>query len=148
MPVRQVQPYLFFGGRAEEAIDYYQRVLGAVVEAKIRFSENPEPPPPGVLPPGTDDKIMHASLKIGDATIMISDGMASGKPNFDGISLTLEVDSVAEVDRLFAALEKDGKVEMPLSKTFFSPRFGGVADKFGVSWMVIANAEGQAAAAA
>ena len=147
MPVKQIQPYLFFGGRAAEAIDYYQRVLGAVVEMKMRFDENPDAPPPGVLPPDSGDKIMHASLKIGDGTIMISDGMNAGKPNFDGISLTIEVASAAEADRIFSALAQDGKVEMPIGKTFFSPRFGGVADKFGVSWMVIASPEEQAAAA-
>ena len=147
MKVQQIQPYLFFEGRAEEAIEYYKRVLGAEVEMLMRNKENPDNPPPEFLPPNSADKIMHASLKIGDATLMISDGMCSGKPNFKGVSLTISVPTAAEADRVFNALSEGGKVEMPIGKTFFSPRFGGVADRFGVSWMVIADPQAQAAAA-
>jgi PhnB protein len=147
MTIQQIQPYLFFEGRAEEAIEYYKRTLGAEVEMAMRYKENPDNPPPEMMPPNSADKIMHASLKIGGAVLMLSDGMCSGKPNFSGVSLTLSVPSAAEADRAFDALKKDGKVEMPMAKTFFSPRFGAVADKFGVSWMVIAEPEAQAEAA-
>jgi PhnB protein len=147
MQVKQIQPYLFFGGRADEAISYYQRVLGAEVEMKMKFNETPDAGPGG-MPGDWADKIMHASLKIGSATLMLSDGMPGTKPSFAGISITAEVPTAAEADRVFSALEKDGKVEMPMGATFFSPRFGAVADKFGVSWMVIASSPDQAAAAA
>jgi PhnB protein len=133
----QVQPYLFFEGRTEEAIEFYKKVLGAKVENFMRFKENPDTPPPGMVPAGSDDKVMHSSFRIGDALVMASDGMCSGKPSFQGFSLTLEARDEAEADRLFAALAEGGEVQMPLAKTFFSPRFGMVADRFGVSWMVI-----------
>ena len=132
----QVQPYLFFDGRCEEAIAFYQSALGAKVEMLMRFRENPDPQP-GMCPPGSEEKVMHASLRIGEAVVMCSDGMAGGKPEFKGFSLSLDARDAAEADRLFAALGKGGKVVMPMAKTFFSPRFGMVADPFGVVWMVI-----------
>jgi PhnB protein len=135
----KLEPYLFFEGRAEEAIEFYKRALGAEVTAMFRMDESPEPPPPGMLPPGSEKKIMHANLKVGDMMMMISDGMASGKPDFKGISLSLSGLTVAETDRIFAALSEGGNVRMPLGKTFFSPRFGMVADRFGVGWMVMAD---------
>ena len=133
----QVQPYLFFDGRCEEAIEFYRRVLSAEVTMLMRFKDSPEPAPPGMHPPGSENKIMHASLRIGEATVMASDGRCMGKPSFQGFSLSLDVPSEAEADRLFAALGEGGQVQMPLGKTFFSPRFGMVADRFGVSWMII-----------
>jgi len=133
----QIQPYLFFDGRAEEAIEFYKRALGAKVEMLMRFRESPEPPPPGMVPPGSENKVMHATLTVGGATLMASDGNCAGKPSFTGFSLSLDAKDEAEADRLFAALAEGGQVQMPLSKTFFSPRFGMVADRFGVSWMVI-----------
>ena len=134
----QVQPYLFFDGRCEEAIEFYRGALGAEVEMLMRFKESPEP---GQLPPGTDlDKVMHSSLRIGDATILASDGRCRGKPSFQGFSLVLTASDEAEADRLFNALADSGEVQMPLGKTFFSPRFGVVADRFGVSWMIIVAA--------
>ena len=131
-----VQPYLFFDGRAEEAIEFYRSALGAEVESLMRYKESPEPPPPGMVPPGSDNKIMHASFRIGDTTVMASDGNCKGKPTFQGFSLSLTVADEAAADRAFAALGKGGQVQTPLAKTFFSPRFGMVADRFGVSWMV------------
>ena len=136
----RVEPYLFFEGRCEEAIEFYRRALGAEVTALMRFKDSPEPPPPGKVPPGSDNKVMHANFRIGDTTVMASDGMCSGKPSFQGISLSLDAASDAEAERLFAALADGGQVQMPLTKTFFASRFGMVADRFGVSWMVIAAA--------
>ena len=133
----KVQPYLMFDGRCEEALDFYKKALGAKVGMMMRFKENPEPPGAGCGPPaGSGEKIMHASFHIGDAMIMASDGMCTGKPNFQGISLSLNPKTPAEAEKLFTALSEGGQVQMPLAKTFFSPSFGMVADKFGVSWMV------------
>ena len=133
----KVQPYLFLDGRCEEAIAFYREALGAEVLALMRFRDSPDPPPPGMIPPGSEDKVMHASLRIGETLVMVSDGMGTGTPEFKGVSLALDVTSEAEADRLFNALGEGGKVEMPIGKTFFSPRFGVVSDRFGVSWMVV-----------
>jgi PhnB protein len=133
---RQLQPYLFFDGRCEEAIEFYKGALGAKIDTLMRFKDNPEPQP-GMCPPGSENKVMHAAMRIGETVVMCSDGMAGGKPEFKGFSLSVNAADAAEADRLFAALGKGGQVQMPLSKTFFSPRFGMVADRFGVSWMVI-----------
>jgi PhnB protein len=133
----QVQPYLFFEGCCEEAIEFYKGALGAKVEMLMRIKESPEPPRPGMVPPGSGDKVMHATFRIGDTTVMASDGRCQGKPSFQGFSLSLNAKDEAEAERLFAALGKGGQVRMPMSKTFFSPRFGMVADRFGVSWMII-----------
>jgi PhnB protein len=102
----------------------------------MRFKESPEPPQPGMVPPGSEDKVMHASFRVGDSTIMASDGHCQGKPDFQGFSLSLTVPNDAEADRLFNALADGGKVQMPLTKTFFSSRFGMLADRFGVGWMI------------
>jgi len=134
----QVQPYLFFDGRCEEALEFYKKALGAEVEMLLRFKDSPEPPQPGMCPPGSDDKVMHASFRVGDTQVMASDGRCQGKPAFQGFALTITAKSEAEADKLFNALGAGGQVQMPLAKTFFSPRFGMVADKFGVGWMVIA----------
>ena len=130
----QVQPYLFFEGRCEEALEFYRRALGAEITMLMRFKDAPEKPPAAA--PGTENKVMHASFRIGDATLMASDGRCQGKPSFQGFSLSLTPKSEAEAERLFNALADGGQVQMPLGKTFFSPRFGVVADKFGVGWMV------------
>jgi PhnB protein len=132
----QVQPYLFFDGRCEEALEFYKETLGAKVEMIMRNKESPEPTP-GMLPPGSEDKVMHALFRVGDTPIMASDGFAKGQPRFEGFSLSLTVADEAEADRVFKALADGGEVRMPLGKTFFSPRFGMVADKFGLGWMVI-----------
>jgi len=133
----QVQPYLNFNGRCEEAIEFYKRAIGAKVEMLMRNKECPEPAPPGCHPPGSEDKVMHASLKIGDSVVMATDGRLDGPPAFKGISLTLTVPDAASADRAFAALTEGGQVHMPLGKTFFSPRFGMGEDRFGLSWMII-----------
>jgi PhnB protein len=134
-----VQPYLFFDGRCEEALDFYKKALGAKVEMMMRFKEAPEQSsdPNACGPGGNGDKVMHAVFKIGDSTIMASDGHCAGKPEFKGFSLSLPAKDEAEADKLFGTLSDGGQVQLPLTKTFFSPRFGMVADKFGVGWMVI-----------
>jgi len=133
----QVQPYLFFEGRCEEAVNFYVKALGAKVETLMRMKDSPEPPQPGMCPPGSDNKIMHAALRIGGTVVMASDGRCSGKSSFQGFSLSLDAKSEADAKKMFAALSDGGEVRMPLGKTFFSPCFGMVADRFGVAWMVI-----------
>lgn len=131
-----VQPYLFFNGNCEEAVEFYRKALGAEVQMTMRYKESPEPPPPGRVPPGYENKIMHTSFRIGQTTIMASDGCSEEKSKFEGFSLALSVATEAEADRAFAALSAGGKVEMPLTKTFWSPRFGMLEDRFGIGWMV------------
>jgi PhnB protein len=132
----QIQPYLFFDGRAEEAVEFYRRVVGAEVVMMMRHKDSPDPPPPGMVPPGSENKVMHMALRIGDTMVLGSDGKCQGKPNFQGFALSLTVANEAEADRLFKGLADGGQVQMPLAKTFFSPRFGMVADRFGILWMV------------
>ena len=132
----QIQPYLNFDGRCEEAINFYKKALGAELTMLMRYSETPDSPPPGMVPPGSENKVCHAAFRIGESTVMASDGGCRGKSDFQGITLNLSVASEAEADRAFAALAEGGKVTMPLMKTFFSPRFGMVQDRFGVSWMI------------
>jgi PhnB protein len=135
-----VQSYLFFDGRCEEAIDFYRNALGAEVTMLMRYKDSPEPPPPGMVPPGSENKVMHASFKIGDTLVMASDGHCQGKPSFQGFSLSLTVANEAEAERTFAALANGGQIQVPLAKSFFSPRFGMVTDRFGVPWMVLVAA--------
>jgi PhnB protein len=142
-----IQPYLTFGGRCQEAVDFYREALGAEVQMLMRFKEAPDQPPPGMVPDNWGDKIMHVSFKIGDAVLMASDGCASSEKNFQGFSLSVTAANEAEADRKFAALSKNGQVTMPLGKTFFAKRFGMLVDRFGVSWMVIVPAEANALAA-
>ncbi len=132
-----VEPYLFFEGRCKDALDFYTRALGAKVEMMMRYSESPEAPPPGKLPPGSEQKVMHAVLRIGDARVLASDGLCSGKPDFGGFSLCLTASKEADAKRMFNALADGGQVQMPLSKTFYSPCFGMVTDRFGIGWMIL-----------
>ena len=132
---RIVQPYLFFNGRCEEAIAFYRQALGAEVQIMMRYKESPEPHPPGMLPAGWESKVMHCSLRVGETVVMASDGCGE-KTSFDGFSLSLGVRNEAEADRAFAALADGGQVQMPLTKTFWSARFGMLQDRFGVGWMV------------
>ena len=131
----KVEVYLFLNGRCEEAIAFYQKAIGAKVEMLLRFKESPEPCPEGTLPAGWENKVMHSSLRIGDTIVMASDGCGESK-GFEGFSLSLTVANEAEVDRAFAALGEGGKVTMPPGKTFWSPRFGMLQDRFGVGWMI------------
>jgi PhnB protein len=130
-----VQPYLFFGGRCEEALKFYQTALGVEVAELMRFKESPEPPPPGMVGPDWSEKVMHATFRIGETELMASDG-CEGDSSFAGFSLSITVESEMEADRVFSALAEGGKINMPLARTFYSPRFGMVTDRFGVSWMV------------
>jgi PhnB protein len=134
----QVQTYIHFDGRCEEAIEFYRRALGAEVTFLMRFKDSPEP---DKAPPGSANKVMHASFRIGDANLMASD---CGPPSFQGFSLSITPPTEAQAERLFAALADGGQVKMPLTKTFFSPKFGMLTDRFGVSWMIhVAGAEMQ-----
>jgi len=135
-PLPQIQPYLFFEGHCEEALAYYRRVLGAEVTALMRYKDSPEPPEPGMLPPDSGNKVMHAEFRVGGATVLASDGHSTGLPNFQGFALTLLVRTAADAEKCFSGLAGGGEVRMPLAKTFFSERFGMVTDRFGVLWMV------------
>lgn len=133
-----VQPYLFFDGRCEEAIEFYKSALDAQVGMLMRFKDSPEPHRPEGQPPGSENKVMHAQLSIGQTVLLMSDGRSNaGKPRFDGFALSLAVATEAEAEQRFAALSVGGKVLMPPAKTFFSPRFGMVEDRFGMMWMVL-----------
>lgn len=136
----EIQPYLFFEGRCEEALMFYRDVLGAEITQLMRYSDSPAPPPPGMLPPGSENRIMHASMRIGDSTVMVSDGNCSGTTGFNGFSLALNAASDAEAERLFAALADGGQIRMPMAPTFFSSRFGMLADRYGLGWMVLVPA--------
>ncbi len=129
----KVETYLFFEGRCEEALEFYRKALGAEVTMLARFKESPEPE---MCQSGAEDKVMHASLRIGNTTVMASDGRCEGHPAFKGFSLSISLTDEVEAEHIFAALSDGGQVEMPLTKTFWSPRFGMVADRFGVSWMI------------
>lgn len=139
----RVQPYLQFDGRCEEALDFYHKALGAEVMTLMRFKDAPRngstSEGSASAPLETGNKIMHVSFRIGDSTILASDGLCQGNPSFKGVSLTLHADDASEAERLFSTLSKEGQIQMPMTTTFFAPRFGMVADRFGVSWMIIAD---------
>jgi PhnB protein len=130
-----IEPYLFFGGKCEEAVAFYKKALGAEVLMMMRYKDSPEPHPEGMLPPGFENKVMHTTLRIGKSNVMASDGCGESA-SFAGFSLSIAVQTEAEADRAFAALSEGGSVMMPLAKTFWSPKFGMLTDKFGVGWMV------------
>ena len=131
-----VQPYLFFEGRCDEALDFYTKALGTRVDMLMRNREAPEPPPPGMLPPGSEDKVMHASFRVGGTEVMLSDGRCSGNAKFDGFALSIEAVDEGDARRKFDAMVAGGEVTMPLGKTFWSPCFGMLKDRFGVHWMI------------
>ncbi|MDM0045229.1 VOC family protein [Variovorax dokdonensis] len=143
----QVQPYLMFDGRTDEALAFYKKVLSAEVTMLMRFKENPDAGKPGAEgcgPGGMDidpEKVMHCEFKIGSTALLASDGMCTGKPQFQGVSFALSAPDVAKAEQWFGALGEGGQVQMPMAQTFFSERFGMVADKFGVSWMVLVESK-------
>jgi PhnB protein len=139
MTTTKVEPYLFFGGRCAEALEFYRTALGAQVDFVMLYKDSPERLPPGMIPPGFENKIMHASFRIGETLFMASDGCKEGQI-FDGFALSLDVANAAEADRAFAALSAGGQVKMPLTKTFWSPRFGMLTDRFGIGWMISVRA--------
>jgi PhnB protein len=129
---------MHFNGCCEEALKFYGKVLGAEATFLMRYKDSPDPQSKACMAPGTEDKIMHANVKIRDTEIMMSDGQCLGElPKFDGVTLTLNV-SAAEADTIFNALSEGGKVQLPICETFFADKFGMVADKFNVPWMVLA----------
>ena len=132
----QIEPYLFFDGRTEEALEFYQKKLGAKVDFLMRYKDNPDPK---YNPPGSDEKVMHSLFRIGDTPLMASDGNCQGKANFQGFALTLNAADAAEAKQRFEALADGGQVQMALNETFFARSFGMVADRFGVNWMVMAE---------
>ena len=132
----QFSTYLCFDGRGEEAAAFHQQAIGAELVYLMRYSGSPDPHPPGMVPPGFENKVMHMTLKIGDNTVMAADDCA-GHPKFQGFSLAAK----AGADKLFAALGDGGSVTMPLTKTFFAPNFGMLTDRFGMGWMVLVGAE-------
>jgi len=131
-----IETYLFFNGECEEALDFYAKSLGAEIQMKMRFNESPQPPPPGMVPPGWENKICHASFRIGQSRVMASDACSDSKDSFRSFSLSITAPNEAEAKRMFDALAVGGSVRMPLSKTFYSPCFGMVADRFGLGWMI------------
>ena len=136
---RKIQPYLFFEGRCEEALEFYRKALSAEIENVMRFKESPDQKN---IPPGSGEKIMHCTFRIGESHLMASDGKSQGPAKFQGFSLSLTAADPADAERLFKALSEGGQVQMPLTETFFSPRFGMVADRFGVSWMIVTMPDG------
>lgn len=132
----QLRPYLYFSGRCDEAIEFYKRAIGAKVDMLMRFNESPDAIPEGMLQEGFEDKVMHVTFRIGNTEVLASDG-CDDKSTFEGFRLALTVSSESDADRIFAALSEGGSVDMPLTKTFWSPRYGMVTDKFNVGWMVM-----------
>ena len=130
----QVEPYLFFDGRCEEALEFYKEAVGAKVGMLMRFADAPDK---SMMTPGTENKVMHAQMQIGAAKVLASDGRCKGAPSFQGFALTISAKDEAEAGKLFGALGAGGQVTMPLTKTFFSPSFGMLTDKFGVGWIVL-----------
>lgn len=131
-----VQPYLFFEGRAAEALEFYTKALATKPTMVLRYRDAPEAPPPGKLPPGSEDKVMHASFRVGDTEVMLSDGFCSGQPSFAGFALSIGARDEADARRTFDAMADGGEVTMPLGATFWSPCFGMLTDRFGVGWMI------------
>jgi PhnB protein len=134
----RVQPYLVFDGRCEEALTFYKSALGAEILSLMRFKDSPLPADLDGRPPDCGDKIMNASFRLGDSLLMASDGRCGGKPEFKGVSLSISLADAEQADQIFAALAQGGAVLMPMTETFFAQRFGMVADRFGLSWLVLA----------
>jgi PhnB protein len=130
----QVEPYLNFDGRCEEALQFYKNAVGAKVTMLMRFKDSPDQ---SMISPGSENKVMHSAVQLGDSTVLMSDGRCTGKANFHGIALAISTKTEAEADKIFNGLADGGQVNMPMAKTFFSPKFGMLADKFGVGWMVL-----------
>jgi PhnB protein len=131
-----VEPYLFFEGCCEEALEFYRRAIGAEIQSVQRFGDSPESSAAGHLPPGSENKVMHAMFRVGDTTVLASDGRSRGSSQFQGFALSITVADASEADRLFLGLSAGGTIVMPLTETFYSPRFGMVTDRFGVLWMI------------
>lgn len=135
----EIQPYLFFEGRCEEAIEFYRRAVGAEVKMLMRYKDSPEP---GTTPPELGDKVLHAEIRVGGSTVLFSDGRCTGPAKFEGFALSLTVRDATAAERYFHALADGGQVQMPMAKTFFSERFGMATDRFGVLWMIYVAPQG------
>jgi PhnB protein len=133
----RVEPYLYFQGRCEEAIEFYRRAIDADGEVVARFGDMPE----SQAPPGAGAKVAHAVLRFGDTTVLASDGPGGGGAEFNGFSLSLTASDDADAERLFAALADGGRIQVPMASTPFASRLGLVADRFGVPWMVVSQAQ-------
>jgi len=136
----QVEPYLFFNGRCEEAVKFYTKAIGATDVELLRFKDAPERPPPGAVPAGFENKVMHGTFRIGETMVMVSDGHQEAPAAFQGFGLAITVATEADARRVFNGLTDGGTVVQPLGKTFFSPGFGMVTDRFGVLWMIVTMA--------
>ncbi|MGV3740757.1 MAG: VOC family protein [Burkholderiaceae bacterium] len=141
MSATPIQPYLMFGGRCQEALDFYARAVGAQVDMIMLFRDSPDPTPPGMLPPGFENKVMHSAFRIGGNTIMASDGCTEESTPFRGFSLSYTVQTEDDAHRIFNALAEGGQVQMALTKTFWSPCFGMLSDRFGIAWMIMVPGE-------
>ncbi|CAN5301473.1 VOC family protein [soil metagenome] len=137
----QTNPYLFFDGRCEEALDFYKRTVGAEVTMMMKYKDAPAEAKANMTP-GSEDKVMHAALRIGENSVMASDGHCTGHPEFKGFALSLMTKEPDKADTLFKKLAEGGQVQVPMTKTFFAERFGMLADKFGVNWMVLGGSTG------
>lgn len=138
-----VQTYLHFDGRCEEALEFYGKALGAKTGMLLRYKDSPEPAPPGMVPPGWDNKVMHSEFRIGDSVVMASDDCTGKESSHQGFQLSITVANEDEAERRFAALSAGGQVRLPLTKTFFSPRFGMLTDRYGIAWMVMVPSPGR-----
>ena len=130
----KVQAYISFGGRCEEALEFYKKSIAAEVTSLMRWKDSPDAAMKS--PPGYEEKVMNSAFRIGDTQLMADDGMGRKEAEFKGMSLVIEVADDAEAKRVFTALGEGGNVTMPLMKTFWTSSFGMLTDKFGVPWMV------------
>jgi len=132
-----LQPYVFFNGRCEEALNFYTEKLGAQVTFKMLFKDAPPPDPNNPSRPELADKIMHANVQLGSSTWMASDGNCDPAAGpFNGFSLSLTIEDIAAAEKCFNALAEGGQVVMPFGQTFWSKGFGMVVDRFGLMWMI------------
>ncbi|MFI5093961.1 MAG: VOC family protein [Candidatus Acidiferrales bacterium] len=130
----QLNPYLLFNGQCEEAFKFYEKCLGGKIEMLSTFGDSPMAKQ---VPPEWYGKVMHASLKLGDGMILMgSDPPPDNYQVPQGFSVSLSVKDPAETERIFNELAQDGKVTMPIQKTFWSPRFGMLVDRFGIPWIL------------
>lgn len=139
----QVQTYLYFDGKCDEALAFYRDTVGAEILQLMRYRDMPLQPGSDTcveqsMPPGCEDKVLHCSFRIGATELMASDGFCAGKPVFEGFALSLVLKDKDTVERTFARLAEGGEVRVPVDKTFFSPAFGLVVDRYGILWNVLA----------
>ena len=142
----RINAYLIFDGQCDAAFKFYQQCLGGTLQAMLRFADAPAgedgQPGCGPIPAEYGNRIMHACLAVGDQTLMASDtGPQFPYEGIKGCSVSLNVDSIAEAERIFAALADNGTIQMPLGATFWAACFGMCTDRFGVPWMINCEAD-------